>query len=141
MRIRAIAGLSVLAMTLGVTAMSQSSGGAAKPSASIARGKYIVNNVGSCNDCHTPIDKKGQPITGQYLKGAPLMFKPTVPVPGWMSVAPGIAGLPGWTDEQGIEFLTTGKKPDGGMAAPPMPAIRLNKADASAVVAYLKSLK
>jgi hypothetical protein len=37
-------------------------------------------------------------------------------------------------------FFTTGKKPDGSMAAPPMPEYRFNKTDAAAVVAYLKSL-
>ena len=126
-----------------VAAVSQTgaSGATAKPLASVARGKYLVVNVGMCGECHTPMDKKGQPIKGQDLQGAPLTFKSTIPVPGWMPIAPGIAGLPGWTDEQGVEFLTTGKKPDGAMAAPPMPPFRFNKADAAAVVAYLKSLK
>lgn len=139
---RKIMSIGALTALLGVGAVSQTgSGAAAKPSASVARGKYLVVNVGNCRDCHTPVDKKGQFIKGQDLGGAPLMFKPTVPIPGWMPVAPPIAALPGWTDEQGIEFFTTGKKPDGSMAAPPMPAFRFNKADAAAVVAYLKSLK
>jgi mono/diheme cytochrome c family protein len=143
MRKRAIAGVLVLVGAIGAIATAQSGGTAApaKPSGSVARGKYLVNNVGKCDDCHTPMDKKGQPIMSQRLQGAPLMFKPTVPVPGWMAVAPGIAGLPGLTEEQAIQFFTTGKKPDGSMAAPPMPAFRFNKADAAAVTSYLKSLK
>jgi len=141
----AVAGAIMLAGMLAITAASQTgatgTGSAAKPTASVARGKYLVLNVGICGGCHTPMDKKGQPIKGQALQGAPLTIKPTAPVPGWMAIAPGIAGLNGWTDEQGVEFFTTGKKPDGSMAAPPMPAYRFNKADATAVVAYLKSLK
>jgi mono/diheme cytochrome c family protein len=113
---------------------------ATKPSGNVARGKYIVNNIGMCGDCHTPTDKKGNPIKAQQLQGAPLMFKPTVPIPSWIPVAPGIAGLT-WTDEQAIEFFTTGKRPNGTMAAPPMPQLRMSKADAAAVTAYLKTLK
>jgi len=138
---RKIISIGALAVAMGVAAVSQTgSGTAAKPSAAVARGKYLVNNVGMCDDCHTPMGKNGQPMKGQHLQGAPLPFKPTVPIPGFMAIAPQIAGLPGYTDEQAVEFFTTGKKPSGAMAAPPMPAFRFNKADAEAVVAYLKSL-
>ena len=121
--------------------VAQNSAPASKPSAAtMARGKYLVNNVGMCGDCHTPFDRKGQPIKSKYLQGSVLMFKPTVPIPGWMEAAPGIAGL-NWTDDESITFLTTGKRPNGTMTAPPMPQFRFNKADAAAVTAYLKSLK
>ena len=97
----AVVGTVVLAALLSVAAISQTGSKGAKPSASVARGKYLVVNVGMCSDCHTPADRTGRPIKGQFLKGAPLMFKPTVPVPGWMTTAPGIAGGPGGTEEQG----------------------------------------
>jgi mono/diheme cytochrome c family protein len=129
-----------LTFTLAISAAAQT-GAAAKPaSGNIARGKYLVNNIGMCGECHTPMDKKGNPIKGRALQGSALAFKPLVEMPSWMPVAPGIAGLT-WTDEQAVEFFTTGKRPDGTMAAPPMPPIRLNKSDAAAVTAYLKSLK
>lgn len=125
----------VLALGLTTAAYAQSS-----DAAKVARGKYLVNNIGMCGDCHTPMDKKGNPIKAQQLQGAPLMFKPTVPIPSWIPVAPGIAGL-NWTDEEAITFFTTGKRPNGTMAAPPMPQLRMSKADAAAVTAYLKTLK
>ncbi len=128
----------VLVCLCAMSALAQT-GAETKPAGNVARGKYLVNNIGMCGDCHTPMDQKG-PIKGKHLKGGPLMFKPTVPVPGWMSAAPPIAGL-SWTNEQAIEFFTTGKRPDGSMAAPPMPQFRLSKTDAAAVTAYLKSLK
>lgn len=115
---------------------------AADPTAAlIARGKYLVGPAGRCGDCHTPMDKKGQPVKGQELQGAPLLFKPTVPVPGWADMSLPIAGLPTMaSDEDAMSFFTTGKHLDGKTAAPPMPQYRFSKKDAEAIVAYLKSL-
>ena len=107
----------------------------------IARGKYLVGPAGQCGDCHTPMDKKGQPIMAQALQGAPILFKPTVPVPGWADTSMPIAGLPTLgSDEEAIKFFMTGKDAAGKSAAPPMPQYRFNRKDAEAIVAYLKSL-
>jgi mono/diheme cytochrome c family protein len=108
--------------------------------AQVERGRYLVQQVGICGDCHTPRDEKGQSVEAKTLQGAPIMFKPTVPMPLWREFAPPIAGLPGFTDAQAIAFLTTGKDAAGNYAAPPMPPYRLNKEDAAAVVAYLRSV-
>jgi mono/diheme cytochrome c family protein len=130
-------GLVIIALAVGAMAQSTKSSG----SAQIARGKYLVERTGMCADCHTPINEKGEPVRARHLGGGPLMFKSTVPVPGWVDVAPPIAGLPGFTDAQAIKFLTTGIGPNGKPAGPPMPAFRFNQADATAIVAYLRSLK
>jgi mono/diheme cytochrome c family protein len=107
----------------------------------IARGRYLVGPAGQCGDCHTPTDKKGQPVRTQALQGAPIMFKPTVPVPGWADMSLPIVGLPTMaSDDEAITFLMTGKHSDGKMAAPPMPQYRFNRRDAEAIVAYLRSL-
>jgi mono/diheme cytochrome c family protein len=107
----------------------------------IARGKYLVANVAMCGDCHSPHDQQGREVSGRELQGAPLFFQPVQPVPGWVPVAPPIAGLEGWTKSEAVRFLMTGIKRDGKPAAPPMPPVRLSRNDAEAVVAYLKSLK
>lgn len=106
----------------------------------LEHGKYLVNNVAGCSDCHTPFTDKGMPDESKYLQGASLMFKPTVDIP-WAAVAPPIAGLPMLSEKDAVEFLMTGKLPGGAMPRPPMPQFKLKKADAEAVVAYLKSLK
>lgn len=106
----------------------------------LVRGRYLVENVGLCADCHSPRNERGQFIAGQELKGAPLAFAPTVPMPAWAAVAPAIAGLPTMTEAQAVHFLQTGEKPDGTKPRPPMPEFRLDPADATAVAAYLKSL-
>ena len=107
----------------------------------IGRGKYIVEEVAMCIQCHTPRNNKGEILKSQYLRGAP------VPVPAppfanvaWALRAPAIAGLPGYTEEEAIRLLTEGVTRDGRTPNPPMPPFRLNQADAEAVVAFLKSL-
>lgn len=108
----------------------------------IARGRYLVGPAGQCGGCHTPMDKQGQPIRSQALQGAPILFKPTLPVPGWADMSLPIVGLPTMaSDEEAVTFLMTGKHTDGKMAAPPMPQYRFNARDAEAIVAYLKSLE
>lgn len=118
----------------------------ANPSAStdqIARGRYLVHQVAMCVDCHSPRNEMGQFIEPMHLMGSPLGFAPTVPMPAWAEVAPPIGGaLAGYTVEQEIQFLMTGERPAerGGPTRPPMPEIRMNRADAEAVTAYLRSL-
>lgn len=109
-------------------------------SAEIARGKYLVDQVGLCDDCHTPRDDRGQPIAAKYLQGAPIGLKPIAPVPVWADKAPAIAGLPGWDDGAAMKFLMTGIAYNDLPARPPMPQYRFNRQDAEAVLAYLRSL-
>jgi mono/diheme cytochrome c family protein len=106
----------------------------------VARGKYLVNDAGKCGDCHTPFSEKGEPIKEQWLQGATLPFKPTVPMPVWADKSSSIAGLTGWEKDAAIKFLMTGIAFNGLPARPPMPEYRFNQQDAEAIVAYLKSL-
>ncbi len=106
----------------------------------VARGKYLVVDAGMCQDCHTPMTPKGEFVQQQWMQGAPIAFKPTVPIPVWADKSANIAGLPGWTDEQAIKFFMTGIGYNGLAARPPMPQYRFSRADATAIVAYLRSL-
>ena len=106
-----------------------------------ARGKYLVEDIGACADCHTPMNEKGEFIKEKHLQGTTLFFKPLVPVPNWADKSANIAGLPGWTDADAIKFFTTGLAANGLPARPPMPQYRYSQEDAKAVVAYLRSLK
>jgi mono/diheme cytochrome c family protein len=105
-------------------------------------GKYIVEDVAMCVQCHTPRDNTGQLIRGEYLNGAPVAVS-APPYPGmkWALKAPAIAGLLGYTKEEGVCLLTRGITRDGRVPNPPMPPFRLSIPDAEAVVAYLKSLE
>lgn len=109
--------------------------------ATIARGKYLVESVGLCQDCHTPRNEKGEFIKDQWLQGAVLGFKPIGPMPVWADKSVNIAGLPGWDRDAAIKFMMTGMGMNSLPARPPMPEYRFNRPDAEAVVGYLQSLK
>jgi len=109
--------------------------------AQIQRGKYLVERVAMCAECHTARDEKGQYDRDHWLQGNILDYKPTSARP-FVPIAPPIAGLPSYaSDELAVKFFETGLTANGKPAQPPMPQFRLNHDDAVAVVAYLRSLK
>ena len=132
-------GVSVLAFAAAVAAQNAAAPKKGTDAAQVARGKYLVENIGMCADCHTPMTEKG-PDMSKHLQGATLPFKPTVPVPNWADRSIHLAGLKGWSDAEAVKFLTTGIDPNGKNARPPMPAYRYNQKDAQAIVSYLRSL-
>jgi len=107
----------------------------------ISRGKYLVERVAMCIQCHTPRNQTGELLETRYLQGGPV---PVSAPPNfridWAYKAPAIAGLPGYTIQDGIKLLTEGITPDGRVPKAPMPRFRLTRADAEAIVTYLKSL-
>ena len=113
----------------------------AASAAKIEHGRYLVENIGMCGDCHSPRDDKGEFDRSQWLQGELVHFKPDHPMP-FAAIAPPIAGLPGYpTDAAALKFFETGTNTLGKLAMAPMPQFRFNHEDALAVVAYLRSLK
>jgi mono/diheme cytochrome c family protein len=106
----------------------------------IARGKYIVEGLAGCGYCHTPRGENGQPDLTKWLAGAPVFYQPAQRVPGWPTTAPRLAGLPPGSDAQMITLLTTAVSRSGQPLRAPMPSFHMTRADAEAVVAYLRSL-
>jgi mono/diheme cytochrome c family protein len=109
----------------------------------LARGQYLVDHVSKCGDCHTPRDEKGQPITSKYLQGGDLGVQPVAPNPVFTRIVPDISakGLTGWSVADLSKGFQTGKRPNGEMFRPPMPAYTMRREDADAIALYLKSLK
>ena len=106
----------------------------------VERGRYIVENVAMCELCHTPRDAQGNPDRTHWLLGGPAQLRPAYPAPTWAVVEPRIAGKPPGTDAEFVRLLTTGIARTGLPPNPPMPPFRMTRADAEAVLAYLKSL-
>jgi mono/diheme cytochrome c family protein len=106
----------------------------------IARGKYIVEGIAACSDCHTPRGENGESDHSKWLAGAPLFFQPAKPVPEWPITAPRLAGSPPGSDAEITTLLTTGLWKDGKPLRLPMPRFRMTRSDAEAVSAYLRSL-
>ena len=107
----------------------------------VGRGKYIVEGLSRCGQCHTPQESDGTTDRSHELQGAAVWLKSAEPRADWPLQAPRIAGIPPGTDEEMIKLLTTGIWRDGKPLRAPMPQFRMTQADAEAVVAYLKSLQ
>lgn len=109
--------------------------------AEVARGKYIVENVAMCPQCHTPRNSDGTLDHAHELQGTAEFFQPPHPDDNWPLKAPRIGGNPPANDQDMIRLLTTGIWTDGKTLRLPMMPFRMSEADAKAVLAYLKSVK
>lgn len=132
--------LLLLPLTLAAVASGQSAEDRpADATAGVERGRYLVHRVAMCVECHTPRDREGHRIDERLLQGAPIPVASPFPEP-WAYSSPQIAGLPGFQREDVVTLLMTGRRPNGEAPLPPMPSFRMSREDATAVVAYLKSL-
>jgi mono/diheme cytochrome c family protein len=107
----------------------------------VARGRYIVEDVAMCGTCHTPRLANGQLDRSRWLAGAPVPYLPAQPIADWPINAPRLAGSPPATNAGMITLLTTAVWTDGKPLRDPMPKFHMTRADAEAVVAYLRSLR
>ena len=112
----------------------------ASDSAAVARGKYIVEDVAMCGTCHTPRKPNGELDRGRWLAGAPVPYLPAQPTAEWPTVAPRLFGQPPTSSAGMITLLTSGVWITGKPLRDPMPKFHMTRADAEAVVSYLKSL-
>lgn len=119
------------------------------PSAALAgdpaqreRGRYIAHDVAMCVQCHTPRDASGALIETQEFMGAafPVAAPSFIPEGAWCVTTPRIAGLPGFTDAEAVEFFMNGARLGRHQPKWPMPPFHLDRADAEALVAYLRTL-
>ncbi len=140
--VRWMSGVALCAAAL--VAVASSSVAAGKSDRQVKRGQYLVA-LGGCFDCHTPGYFLGKPDMKRYLGGSDVGFY--IPHAGTFygpNLTPDKAtGLGNWSAAQIVAALQTGKRPDGRVLAPVMPwrsLATLTKADAYAIVAFLKTL-
>ena len=113
---------------------------ASTPSGNIEHGRYIVERVVMCYECHSARDPQGNIVAGTRFKGGPMPMRPPWRS-DWPLQIPRIAGLPGYTDEEAMRLLTQGAiKRDGSQLRYPMPRFRMTPQDAADVIAYLRTL-
>jgi mono/diheme cytochrome c family protein len=137
-----------LAAGLGASRLLSRENQAPTPNASTApaqqgaidRGKYLVENVAMCEECHTPRDDNGNLDESRRLQGAAIWIVPVHRTLDWANRAPALAGFEEFTEEQGEQILEKGVGPNGLQIQPPMHIYHMNHADAQAVIAYLRSL-
>jgi hypothetical protein len=154
------AGFSLAAITLGSFAAAQHTAAAAlnKPNPAqapakpanasappstrgdVERGRYLVENVAMCGECHTPRNSRGDLKYDAWLQGASTWIRPVAPIANWADAAPPLAGLPSFTDKQFYTILENGTGPEGEVLRPPMHIYHMHPEDAAAIMAYLKSV-
>jgi len=107
----------------------------------VERGRYLTHDVAMCVQCHSPRSDKGDIQRDQEFAGARIRVESPFPGPPWATHAPNLRGLVGFSDEAILRLLVEGIAHTGAPPQPPMPPFRMNREDATAVVAYLRSLR
>ncbi|HEY1233640.1 MAG TPA: cytochrome C [Candidatus Binatia bacterium] len=125
-----------------------SSSPAEAPTGGVERGRYLVDHVSICGDCHTPRNSIGVPNQSLYLAGASKKIGPLGNAVA--NITPDKeTGIGEWKQEDIVELLHSGTKPDldnvqGLMAeviqGAPYGYKEMKKDDASAIANYLKSV-
>jgi mono/diheme cytochrome c family protein len=118
------------------------------PSSGIERGRYLVDHVSLCGDCHTPRNMIGVPNRSLYLAGAGKkigLLGNAVP-----NITPDKeTGIGDWKREDIVELLISGTKPDSDnvqglmeevIQGTPFGYKDMKKEDALAIADYLKSI-
>jgi len=109
----------------------------------IARGQYLVG-IMSCGDCHTPGYFYGAPDSTRKLSGSEMGW-----VGPWGTSYPRNltpepeTGIAAWSEDDIMNALRQGKRPDGTALMPPMPwpnFAYLTDEDARSIAKYLKSI-
>ena len=81
---------------------------AAAPSTGTERGRYLVDHVSICTDCHTPRNRFGAPDRAMYLAGS-AHGPGGDPVP---NITPHKTGIGSWDIADIVNLLTQGMLPD-----------------------------
>jgi hypothetical protein len=79
----------------------------------IERGRYLVEEVAKCPECHTPRNSRGELREDAWLSGATIWIRPVAPIPNWADHVPALAGWPSFTEEQGERIPEKGTGPEG----------------------------
>jgi mono/diheme cytochrome c family protein len=117
--------------------------GSAVAETQVEHGKYLVESIMGCGNCHSPVGPDG-PIVDKALSGGPPIGEGAAftAVPSNITPDPE-TGIGKWTDAQIKTAIRQGKRPDGTLIGPPMPFGQyrgIADADIDAVVAYLRTV-
>jgi mono/diheme cytochrome c family protein len=114
------------------------------PSDRVAYGDYLVNALGHCFECHTPMGPDGMPdFTRLGAGGFPMFETPLGTIRSANITNDAETGLGGWTDEEIRRALTEGISRHGEHLFPIMPYDffrNMTDEDIDAVIAYLRTV-
>ena len=110
----------------------------------LERGKYLMGSIVACGNCHTPKGPSGRALADQELAGGTVFDAPVFHAVSANITPDKETGIGNWTDEQIVNAIRNGKRPDGTTIGPPMPIAfyrGMSDSDVHAIVAYLRSVK
>jgi len=113
--------------------------GSAQAETLLERGTYLMRGIVACGNCHTPKDGSGRELAGGFV----------IEAPPFRAVASNITpdretGIGTWSDQEIVDAIRNGRRPDGRLLGPPMPFEdyrKMSDRDARAIVAYLRAVK
>lgn len=114
----------------------------AQQSMLVERGKYLMESVVACGNCHFARGDKGQPLFDKGLSGGMLFDEPPFKAYAANITPDPDTGIGKWTDAQLAKAIREGVRPDKSVIGPPMPIEfyrRFSDADLGAIIAYLRA--
>ena len=120
------------------------SAGSALAQAPVERGKYLVNTIMTCQNCHTPKGERGAPVFERDLSSGLSWDEPPFKVTASNITQDKETGIGSWSDADIKKALQKGERPNGVRLAAIMPYDFyeiLTPGDLNAIVAYLKTVK
>ena len=133
-------GQAFVAVAIAVTLFLYAAPGRAETQ--LERGRYLVETVAACGNCHTPKGPNGPLLDKKFAGGDVIKHE------DFTAATPNITpdpetGIGRWTDNQVIVAIREGRRPDGSLLGPAMPfrSYRsLADEDVKAIVAFLRGL-
>ena len=110
----------------------------------LERGKYLVEGILTCGNCHTPRGPGGVLDTAKRHAGGPQVWETSEYKVRPSNITPDKAtGIGNWSAAQVKSSIRDGRRPDGSQLSPQMPSAFykiFTPADLDAVVAYVLSI-
>lgn len=116
-------------------------GAAAAGADRLARGKYLVEALTACDNCHTPRGPDGYDEAARFSGGSQSFSGPGYKTRGGNITSDAESGIGGWSDADVTAAITAGLGRDGPLA-PFMPSESyavLSASDREALVAFLRA--
>jgi mono/diheme cytochrome c family protein len=109
----------------------------------LEHGRYLVETVAGCGNCHTPRLPDGSPDNSKNLAGAFVIEEPVFKAYA-RNITPDMeTGIGSWTEDQIVDAIRNARRPDGTFMGPPMSFgwyKNMSDTDAHAIAKYVMSV-
>jgi mono/diheme cytochrome c family protein len=134
----------MLVRTIATAVLLVTTAGTALAQAPVERGKYLVNTIMTCQNCHTPKGERGAPVLERDLSSGLSWDEPPFKVTASNITQDKETGIGNWSDADIKRALQKGERPNHTRLAAIMPSDFyeiLTPNDLDAIVAYLRTVK